>query len=235
MELSKRAVAYVVVFALVIGSEIGCKSTPPPPPPVVGQQPPPPPPPVPCPTTGTISEKCKTAIPADTPVTVSGGSIHVDVLPAFKASDLGNNAKFTVTGNNIGWLLFDGIDQFPSSQQFSGWVLSISNRDKTNKEKVEAIRICSEATCDGKSLDPNNTIYIKVRSGAWMSMPDNTHLIFHDSECDGSSSNASPGENRQCDFLMNLRLKSHDLNQDMVGKCTSGGTDGVCKVGIGKP
>jgi hypothetical protein len=233
MELSSRTLPYVIVPVLLVGGLIGCKSSPTNPPVAsdpVTQPPGQPtgPPPSPC-LTGKFHAHCFT-IPADTPVVVFGGSIDIDAKAPFQ----GSSTKFTATGNNIGSLSFDGFDQFPASQQFSGWVLRISNKSKNSVEKPEAIKICSNKQCDGLSLDPNNTIYIKVRSGAWLAMPASTQLVFHDSECDGSSSNANPGENRQCDFFMKLRVKSHDLAQDLVAKCSSGGTDGLCAIGIGK-
>ena len=230
MEISRRTAAYALVLVLVTVSLTGCKQTPPSTP-TATQNPgtPPPTPPNPCKSGGMFKAHCF-SIPADTPVLAAGSSIDLQARAAFQ----GSTTKYTVTGSNIGWLFFDGIDQFPASQQFSGWILRISNRNKNNAEKPDAIKICSNQQCDGASLDPNNIIYIKARAGGWLAMTDNNHLVFHDSECDGSSSSANPGENKQCDFFMKLRVKSQG-NPDMVGKCSLAGTDGVCAVGIGKP
>jgi hypothetical protein len=234
MELRNRALRfYAIVLVLVLSGLSGCKNAAPPPsePVAVTPQPvPTPTQPVPCTIRGKFQIRCFT-IPADTPVVASGSSIDIDS----KAPVQGSNRTFTATSSNIGWLSFDGFDQFPQSQQFSGWVLHISNRNKTNAEKQDAMTICSDSSCTGKSLDSNGKIYIMVRSGSWMTTPDSSHLTFHDSECDGSSSASSPGVNRQCDFFMKLKVKSADLTGDLVGKCTLGGTDGVCAVGIGKP
>jgi hypothetical protein len=231
MELRRSTASYLIVLVLVISNLIGCRGTTPSNPPTTQNPAPPQPvPPTPCKSGGKFQVHCF-SIPADTPVVASGSSIDLNAKNTFQ----GNNTKFTVTGNDIGWLFFDGIDQFPASQQFTGWVLRISNRDKKNNEKQEAITICSNQKCDGNSLDANNMIYFKVGSGRWVGTSANTQLTLHDSECDGSSGTLNPGEDRQCDFFMNLKVKSHDLTKDMVGKCTKGGTDGVCAVGIGRP
>lgn len=226
MEISRRTAGHALVFVLVTVGLIGCKQAPPPTP-TVSQNPvpPQPTPPPPCKPTGKFQASCF-SLPADTPVVVWGGSIGANAKAAFQ----GSNQKFQVPTTNAGWLSFDGFDGFPPSQQFSGWVLRISNRSKNNSEKLEAIKICSNKQCDGASLDPNNLVYIKIRSGAWMTMPSNNELLFHDSECDASGSTS---DDRQCDFFMKLRVKSQG-NPEMVAKCANATGDGFCAVGIGK-
>jgi hypothetical protein len=229
MEISRRTAGHALVFVLVIVGLTSCNQTPTPSPPVTQNPVPPQPPPNPCKSGGMFKAHCF-SIPADTPVLAAGSSIDMQAKTPFQ----GNTTKYTVTGSNIGSLFFDGIDQFPSSQQFPGWVLRISNRNKHSVEKPDALKICSNKQCDGASLDPNNIIYIKARAGAWLAMPDSTHLVFHDSECDGSSTSANPGMSSQCDFFVKLRVKSQG-QPDMVGKCALAGADGICAVGIGRP
>ncbi|WP_263366529.1 hypothetical protein [Edaphobacter bradus] len=159
------------------------------------------------------------------PVTITGGSIRVNATTPQSWSS--GTETIPVTGKQNGQLFFDGVQNFPSSQSLSGWVMKISNKKRDGTEKADAIIICSSSDCGGNSFDPNK-VYLHVRAGSRWEKVSSTELSFHDSECGGQS--------KDCDVLVRVKVEGTDNSGRhwvQSGKCSRNGDDGHCQIGIG--
>jgi len=167
----------------------------------------------------------------DSPINIGGGSIYGFLKPPATGWTIVSQNEVDAVGNNIGVIRTTDVSGITSPVNVpSGWVIRISNRKKADKsENPNAVKICSDIHCTGKSLDPTKAIYIHARKNSrWsISSPDG-YLHFHDNDCDGATGSA---ENQPCDYLFKVRIQSPNGHDVASGECTNG----HCNIGIGTP
>jgi hypothetical protein len=173
---------------------------------------------------------------ADSPLDMGGGSIYADVKNG-QTWPQGCDKKCTATSNNIGLIFPAGViptASYPPTppQPLNGWVMKISNRHKNQNEKNDAVRICSNQSCDGNDLGDGHTIYLETRGDSRWTLHSATELRFHDNDCDGDTGTS---EDKDCDFFEKVRIEHPEGTPVWVGKCKGSVGEGHCSIGIGKP
>jgi len=161
---------------------------------------------------------------------MGGGSIYGYLHPPATGWTIVSQNEVDAVGNNIGVIKTEDVSGITSPVNVpNGWVIRISNKKKVGSaENPNAVVICSDAHCTGKSLDPTNTVYIRARKNSRWTVSTNAELHFHDNDCDGTTGTT---ENQPCDYLFKVRIQSPNGHDVASGECTNG----HCKIGIGTP
>lgn len=169
---------------------------------------------------------------SDSPINIGGGSIYGKLKDPKSGWTIDSAKKVRAQSYNIGTILTKDIENVPKQVQVpNGWVIALSNKKKQDgSEHPNAVLICSDAKCKGKALDPNQTIYLRTRSGSRWTVRGDGSLHFHDNDCDGV---AGTTEDKACDYLVRVRIQS-PKGKDVAngnGICIKG----ECQIGIGTP
>jgi hypothetical protein len=168
--------------------------------------------------------------PADSEINIGGGSIYGKLKNQQAGWTIISAKEVHAKSANIGTIVTKGIDNVPNTVDVkNGWVIFISNKKKQDgSEYPSAVMIYSDASCKGKSLDPNQIVCLKTRSDSRWSVFADGSLHFHDRNCDGTTGTT---EDRACDYLLKVRIQSPKGHDVASGMCT----DGTCQIGIGTP
>jgi hypothetical protein len=171
---------------------------------------------------------------ADSPIDIAGGSIYASIKAGQQWTPQGCDKKCTATSNHIDQIFTKGVSGVPPTVPLpNGWVIKVSNKDKNSKEKLEAVKICSNPKCDGNDLGDGKTIYLETRGNSRWTLNGANQLRFHDNDCDGDTGTS---EDKDCDFLVKVRIEHPKGTTIWEGKCTDPvNGDGHCEIGIGKP
>jgi hypothetical protein len=174
---------------------------------------------------------------ADSPLDMGGGSIYGSVSNGQRwPASCDESKKCTMTSSNLGQIVTTGViptGSYPATPpaQPNGWVIKISNRHKDKSEKDDAVKICSNQSCDGNDLGDGRTIYLATRGDSRFTLFSPTELRFHDNDCDGASGTS---EDQACDFFEKVKIFHPAGTEVWKGKCNGAAGEGHCDIKIGR-